>query len=239
MYANVKAMKADGKSLQDAEKKFREGFESPSCWLCRIKPPNAQGLFHTAADCPLLKHLFKPYNPLRISNMPSPHLPISPSKWTNVKSRRSTSTPTTPPVESLLTMCYDSGTLPYSLTNRKELFSSIVYFTKPQYVALADEDTLVRALGRGLLDIVTSSHRFQMTGLLTETTPVTLISAAGHLRYVNCKIVLGEQNQLHVHFPTFSFTTHGSKGFEFPISPGKTSHLPIEWTLQPLKINAT
>ena len=43
--ANVKEMKAAGKSLADhAEAKFTENYEFPSCWLCRIKPPNPQGL---------------------------------------------------------------------------------------------------------------------------------------------------------------------------------------------------
>ena len=126
-------------------------------------------------------------------------------------------------------MCYDSGTLPYSLSDCPELFQSIVYFDSPQYVALADENTCVQALGCGLLDIVTNGHRFQMTGILTKTTPVALLSAADHLRYINCKII-GEHNKIHIHFPTFSITTHGSNGFEFPISAGKTSNLPIEWT---------
>ena len=223
---NVREMKAAGKTLKDAETKFTEGYIFPSCWLCRVKPPNAQGLFHKAADCPLLQDIFKPYNTVPFT---SPTSPSQPSTWIPVQSRRTKTSPQDISPAEPLTMCYDSGTLPYSLSDRKELFNNIVYFDKPQYVALADEDTLVRALGRGLLDIVAEGHRFQMTGILTETTPVALLSAADHLRYINCKII-GEQNKLHIHFPTFSITTHGSTGFEFPITAGKEINLPIEWT---------
>jgi len=137
------------------------------------------------------------------------------------------------PSEHTLKMCYDSGTTPKTLCDDPSFFTNIGYFKTPSSFCLGDDDTTISALGQGTIDIIINNkYRIQQHAILTTKTLTTLMSTQDHIRYHDCSVVRSNNN-LHISFPTFSFVTTGKSRFEFDISPGKASTLPILWSPAP------
>ena len=65
--------------------------------------------------------------------------------------------------------------------------------------------------------------------ILTLCTPVALKSAASHINHDQCYIN-GKNNVITITYPTFSHTITTDNQFEFPITLGTNSSLPILWS---------
>ena len=218
---HIRQLAKDGKTRADLETQYKVPFlksnpGTDTCWLCRFKDKSK----HKDSECNLLKDIF----------------PYSQSFNHNSRTRRSTPHPTQPPPTSTssvsINMCYDSGTTPFSLIDDPEYFSELVMYSTPQHSLLGDEQHIISTVGQGLIDIViNNTYRIRQTAQLTNKTPTALMATRDHIRYKGCS-VQSENGNLRVSFPTFSFVTQANNRFEFSISPGKDSDLPVLWQPQ-------
>ena len=202
---HLQDLRASGKSTADLITMFQPAYTDPGCFVCRIK--NTHRSFHESPACKILNQIYN---------------------YPKLYCRNALSSPSTPP-PSPTYMCYDSGTTPKTLCDDASMFSEIGYFASPQQISLGDGCSTITALGQGTIDIVINGlYRIQQHAIMTNCTPVALMASSDHIRYKDCAII-GTNNLLRVIYPTFSFTITGDDRFEFPITPGKTSTLPILW----------
>ena len=166
--------------------------------------------------------------------MPSPYcsnlpIPSQALRRTNLSYKHAL-TATLPPQLQQSRLCYDTGTVPDTITSDKSLFTSYTPFQRPTSIVLGDDATVIPALGKGLIDIVINdTQRFQCYAVLTTKTPTILFSAAEHSKYTDCHAKIDNQ-QIDVYFPSFHFTVHASQQFECMVSSGINSSLPILWS---------
>ena len=211
---HIRQLAKDGKTRAELETQYKAPFlksnpGTDTCWLCRFKDKSK----HKDSECNLLKDIF----------------PYSQSFNHNSRTRRSTPHPTqSPPTSSVsINMCYDSGTTPFSLIDDPAYFSELVMYSNPQHSLLGDEQHTISTIGQGLIDLViNNTYRIRQTAQLTNKTPTALMATRDHIRYKGCS-VQSENGNLRVSFPTFSFITQANSRFEFSISPGKDSELPV------------
>ena len=219
-YNQVKELVDAGTSKDDIETKFKESYGYKSCWLCRIYP-NRPG-FHSDNNCPLLEQLFKPYLPSTI---------FSVSKTVNSLYSRKTLPTSVQRNKEIYKMCYDTGTSPKSLCSHQHFFRDLLMFDHPKHVSLADSDKTARVLGQGTIDFVINvTHLIWLFAFYSPDCD-NLMSSADHLNYSKNSI-LGNDGKIIVSFPTFQFVIKASNNFEFAISAGKQSNLPVLWTPQ-------
>jgi len=177
------------------------------CWLCRFKQNDPA--FHQDGECKLLK-IFYPYSPAFSLN----HASTNRAFKTN---QHPTPTVTSTP----LMMCYDAGTFPLTLCDKPNFFSSLQAFESPKTISLGDDNTLVPALGHGLLDyVIDGKFRIQEEAILTACTPIALKSAASHIKYDKCA-VSASANSMTITYPTFSHTIPTSDPIRIPHHPRK------------------
>ena len=87
-------------------------------------------------------------------------------------------------------------------------------------------------LAQGLIDVVVQQKfRIILFGYLTEKTPMLLFSAGEFIKYVG-NTFTGANNTITIHFPTFNFRLSSNDHFEFDISPGSSTDLPISWSFE-------
>ena len=198
---------------------------------------------HTSNNCPILKKTFSYLDSPLSSSRPSsassntypPSNPITCKATTvptNLSSLALQSTPNqqsnskAPPLSTK--MLYDTGTYPKSLCRHKEYFSELMLYKTPKHVQLGDPSITSEALGQGIIDIIINhQYRAKFFCYYTPTTD-SCMAANDHLSYAG-NTLFGKNGTLHIAFPTFSFETLGRDHFEFDISPGKDSNLPILW----------
>ena len=114
-------------------------------------------------------------------------------------------------------MCYDSGTVPFSLCDDPTLFFDLVFYREPKHSLLGDEEHSISVLEQGLLDIVIdNTYRIQLAAQLTSKTPTGLMSTLDHIRYTGCD-VKSENGEIRVIFSNFSFLTKAANKFGFPV----------------------
>jgi hypothetical protein len=202
------------------------GPPSDGCWLCRFKLTDPT--FHNDTECKILNNLYPYVKPTVVSLMPTHQqamkmtTPSIPSTAPNI------SMPPSQPKPRM--MCYDTGTFPTSLCDDRDLFTSFTSFTSPKSVSLGDDATQIPALGQGIIDyIIDGKFRIQEEAILTSCTPIALKSAASHIKYDQCSVT-ASANSMTINYPTFSHTIPASDRFEFAITPGKYSSLPLLWS---------
>ena len=226
-HTHLRKLIKEGCTREDLEKKFKDQFlkDNPGyegCFVCRIKPlPNSSTPIHKDSDCMLLKKWFTSYStyPLCSNNIPPMTIHT-----------RKVSAPSNPRTISSSCMCYDSGTTPISMCDDEQYFSTLVYYPEPQEAKLGDEDKTVRILGQGLLDfVIDGKYRVQHHAILSEKCQTALLSAQSHLKFQGCDVT-SSNGDLIVIYPSFSFTAKACDRFEFNVTPGKFSSLPISWS---------
>jgi hypothetical protein len=225
---HVKNEATNGKTRAQMKTQFSTPI-GQGCWLCRFKQDD--NAFHLDTTCKILNNVFAYSFSLgdyiSTVSQPAPHKPqvISSSKKTIPSPTVAPTSPT-----AVVNMCYDTGTFPSTLCDQPSFFSSISAYDSPKFISLGDEKSLIPALGHGTLDyVIDEKYRMQEEAILTSCTPVALKSAASHIKHDNCSIT-GEKNTITITYPTFSHTVQASEHFEFPITPGANSSLPVLWS---------
>ena len=228
-YKHLKELKEQGKTKEYIITTYKNTYTDPGCFICRLKE-NHQS-FHTDTECRQLKRLY-PYSSTSLvscssTSLGSCSLILNPS-FKRPSFKPVPKQPTTN--ENPIKLCYDTGTVPDTLTGNRDIFKSYTPATTPEHVLLGDGTTAMPILGSGIIDIVVDNNRIQLEAKhVKQSTSLILFSAAQHSKYKNCEAHIKHQ-QITVHFPTFSFTVHASKNFECPISKGTQSSLPVSWS---------
>ena len=233
-HSHLHKLVRDGWTREKLDKEYKEPFlkDNPGydgCYVCRHAPSNNPSqTIHKDSSCYLLKKWFSSYSASSYCSSTG-----SNNSEVIIRNRRSTSPsqPTPPPamLPTSISMCYDSGTTPFSLCDNPSYFSELVLYPQPREILLGDEDHTMVTLGQGLLDIIINNeYRIKQSAIFTSSTPTALMATRDHIRYQGCD-VKSENGNLRVIFPSFSFLANGSDRFEFQITPGKNSNLPILW----------
>ena len=158
-YKHLKELKEQGKTKEDILSTYKTPYTDPGCFICCLKEGHSS--FHTDTECRQLKHLY-PYS-----------LPLGSCSLVFQPPLQSFSTPCNKPnttqqhkhhetKTSQVKLCYNTGTVPGTLTGNRDIFASYKKATTPEYVLLGDGTTTMPILGSGIIDIIVNNHRIQI-----------------------------------------------------------------------------